>query len=135
MSGKDIKKLVNYWKKSSEHDYETMLGLFRIKRYSDCLFYGHIVLEKILKAHVVKNTQEDAPRSHNLLYLAKIAELELDKQTKDFLVVVNRFNMRTRYPDWRFDFYKLCNLSYTRDNVKEIKKLYKKLCQDLKLKK
>jgi HEPN domain-containing protein len=135
MNNKNINELVIYWKKSAEHDYKTMLGLFRIKRFSDCLFYGHIVLEKILKAHVVKNTKKDAPRSHNLLYLAKIADLEIDKKTRDFLVVVNRFNMRTRYPDFKFDFYKICNLSYTRDNIKEIKKLYKKLCQDLKLKK
>lgn len=58
---------------TARHDFETMLGLFRIKRYSDSLFYGHIVLEKILKAFVVKETKKDAPRTHNLLVLAGLA--------------------------------------------------------------
>jgi HEPN domain-containing protein len=135
MDDKNVKKLVEYWGKSSEHDYETMIGLFKIKRYSDCLFYGHIVLEKILKAYVVKNTKKDAPRSHNLLYLAEIAGINLNKKNKDFFIKVNRFNMRTRYPDFKFDFYKICTLTYTKENMEEIKKKYKKLCQNLKLKK
>ncbi|MBU4478761.1 MAG: HEPN domain-containing protein [Candidatus Omnitrophica bacterium] len=37
---------VIYWLKIAEHDYETMLGLFKLKRYADSLFYGHMVLEK-----------------------------------------------------------------------------------------
>jgi hypothetical protein len=43
--------------------------------------------------------------------------------------------MRTRYPDFKFDFYKICTLTYTKENMEEIKKKYKKLCQNLKLKK
>ena len=45
-----IQGLVNYWLKTAEHDYDTMIGLFKIRRYSDCLFFGHIILEKVLKA-------------------------------------------------------------------------------------
>ena len=47
-----------------------MLGLFSIKRYSDSLFYGHIVLEKILKALVVQKIGEKLPKIHNLETLA-----------------------------------------------------------------
>ena len=52
MKEADIKKAVKYWRATAGHDYETMLALFQAKRYSDSLFYGHIVLEKILKARV-----------------------------------------------------------------------------------
>jgi len=45
----DVKKLVEYWQATAKRDYETMLGLFKIKRYPESLFFGHIVLEKILK--------------------------------------------------------------------------------------
>lgn len=117
------------------HDFETMLGLFRIKRYSDSLFYGHIVLEKILKAFVVKEIKSDAPRTHNLSVLAELAKLELEKEEKEFLAVVNRFNMRSRYPDAKLNFYKLCTYEYAKENLEKIKKLYKKLCQKLKPKK
>ena len=70
MNDDEVKKLVKYWLKTAEHDYETMEGLFKIKRYADCLFYAHITLEKILKASVVKQTKEDARYTHNLVVLA-----------------------------------------------------------------
>lgn len=135
MDKENIKKVIEYWQKTSEHDYETMVGLFKIKRYSDCLFFGHIVLEKILKAHAVKNTKEEAPKTHDLVVLAKLAKLELPMEDLEYLKVVNRFNMRTRYPDAKFNFYKLCTREYASLNLDQIKKIYKILCQKLKQRK
>lgn len=126
-----IKKRIKYWLTTASHDYETMAGLFNIKRYSDCLFYGHIVLEKILKAHAVKATGEDAPPIHNLTRLVEIAKLDLDKETREFLAVANRFNIRTRYPDDKFSFYKQCNRKYAETNLKKIIKIYEYLCGKL----
>lgn len=71
------KELVKYWLKTAEHDYETMVGLYRIKRYADCLFFGHIVLEKVLKALVVQTTKKQAPRIHDLVRLQEKAKLSL----------------------------------------------------------
>lgn len=51
MSKEDIKKLIKYWVETAKHDYETMISLFKSKRYSDSLFYGHIVLEKNIKGN------------------------------------------------------------------------------------
>ncbi len=135
MDKKYKKKLISYWIETSEHDYETMLGLYKMKRYSDALFYGHIVLEKILKAISVGKTKKDAPKTHNLVYLVELSEIKIDSETKKFLATVNRFNMRARYPDVKFNFYKTCTAEYTKENLSKIKKLYKKLCQEFKLKK
>ena len=57
MKKEDVKKIVKYWQKTAEHDFETMLYLFKGKKYSESLFFGHIVLEKILKGLVVKKNQ------------------------------------------------------------------------------
>jgi HEPN domain-containing protein len=46
MTKMQVKKIVDYWRKTAEHDYKTMLCLFKGKRYSDALFFGHIILEK-----------------------------------------------------------------------------------------
>lgn len=108
------------------------LALFKSRRYSDALFFGHIILEKILKAHVVKNILQEAPKIHDLFTLAKIAKLDLQSGELEYLKVVNRFNMRTRYPDVKFKFYKQCNLKYTAGNLEQIKSIYFKLCQELK---
>jgi hypothetical protein len=40
----DIDKLINYWIKSSDSDYKTMLNLFKSKNYNWSLFVGHIVI-------------------------------------------------------------------------------------------
>ena len=132
MNQEDVKKLTNYWMETAKHDYETMLGLFKIKRYSDSLFYGHIVLEKTLKALVVQNKKRHPKPIHNLLVLTQEAGVDLKKEDLEFLAEVNKFNIRARYPDYKLAFYKLCNLNYTELKLKKIKLIYKKLCQMLK---
>lgn len=54
---KNTKEIIEYWIKTARHDYKTMQGLFESKRYSDSLFYGHIVLEKVLKALVIQKNK------------------------------------------------------------------------------
>lgn len=123
---------INYWVKTSQHDYRTMLGLFRIKRYSDTLFYGHIVLEKILKALVVQKTKKQAPYTHNLSFLVEVGKINLSKNEEEFLKDMNRFNIRARYPDVKFEFYNLCDKKFTENYLKKIKNLYQILCQKIK---
>jgi len=135
MKNEDVKKVVKYWKDTAEHDYETMSGLFRIKRYSDSLFFGHIVLEKILKGLVVEKIKKEAPYIHNLTKLAELSECDLLKEEMDLLDKVNDFNIRARYPEYKLQFYKQCDKEYAKNYIDRITKLYKKLCQKLKQKK
>ena len=135
MKNEDVKKIVKYWQKTAEHDYETMNGLFRIKRYSDSLFFGHIILKKVLKGLVVQKTKKQAPYIHDLVRLAEIAKIELSKEKISFLNKINDFNIRTRYPEYKLEFYKKCDKEYAKNYLDEIIKFYKKLCQNLKQKK
>jgi HEPN domain-containing protein len=130
LTTKQTQELIKYWQLTAEHDYETMNFLFQGKRYSDSLFFGHIVLEKILKAHVVKATKDNAPKIHNLIRLTEIAKLNLSDEEKDFFGLVNSFNLSSRYPDYKLSFYKHYNNRLAVEaNLKQIKKMYKKLCQ------
>lgn len=133
LSKAKIKELVDYWIKTSEHSFKTMESLFRSRRYADSLFYGHIVLEKILKALVVLNTSKQAKYTHNLLVLAKDANLLLSDKERKLLVAVDNFNIRSRYPDVKFAFYKTSTRDYTEKNLKEIKQYYKILCRKIRL--
>ncbi|MBU1179422.1 HEPN domain-containing protein [Patescibacteria group bacterium] len=132
MNPAKAKELINYWKKTAEHSYDTMLALYKSKRYSDCLFYGHLVLEKILKGHVVKTTKKQTPYIHDLVRLAAIAELDLGEEIIDFLDDVNKFNLRTRYPEYRLRLYKACTKEFTKKMLDKIIQTYKMLCQKLK---
>ena len=130
---KDNKKLVDYWIKTARHDYDTMLSLFNSKRYSDSLFYGHLVLEKILKALVVKKTREHPKPMHNLLALLEDSGIQLSQEDKEFLAEANKFNIKARYPDYKLSFYKICNLAYVKLRLDRIKLLFNKLFQLLKV--
>lgn len=127
------KELVEYWVITADHDYETMKGLHGINRYSDALFFGHIVLEKILKALVVKKTGEHAPYIHNLLQLHKLSAVELGESEIRLLAEVNDFNIRARYPEYKLEFYKKATKEFAELYLNEITTLYKKLCQKVKL--
>lgn len=130
-----VKKVSNYWKQSSSHDYKTMQGLFRIRRYSDSLFYCHLSLEKILKSFVVFRSREHAPHIHDLVRLAELAKISLDEDTKALLNAANDFNIRARYPEHKFSFYKKCTKRYTEKYKKPLEKLYRTLCREFMQKK
>jgi len=131
MNDKEVKDAITYWKTVAAHDYDTMTALFKAKRYSDSLFFGHIVIEKLLKGLIVKNTTEQAPYTHNLMVLERAAKLESDKDMIEFLNQVNDFNIRARYPEHKLAFYKKCTYQYTK-YYERIKEIYKNLCQKLK---
>lgn len=120
MTQKDINKLVQYWLKAAEMDMQTAAEIHEnTKKYVSVLFYIHLSLEKILKALYVTRKKEHAPFSHNLLYIAKNAGLELnDKQTK-LLTEINDFNIECRYPDEKFSIYKTATSAFTGKYLKK----------------
>jgi len=132
MTEKEIKDAIKYWEEIAKHDHKTMLSLYKSKEYSNTLFFGHIVLEKIIKGLVVKKINEQPPRIHDLVRLAKMADLHLSNEDIIFLNEVNEFNIRARYPENKLEFYKKCTPIYTKKNLLKIENLYKNLCQKLK---
>jgi len=134
MTNNKLKTQIRYWLLSASHDYDTMLGLFELERYSDSLFYGHIVLEKSLKALVVAESKKLAPLIHDLTTLAELAKIELENDEKSLLAAVKHFNITSRYPDYKLDFYLICDYAYTISYLDSITLFYKKICQHPKLK-
>jgi HEPN domain-containing protein len=126
------KQFIEYWQENAKQKVEVMEALYKSKKYSDCLFFGHLALECILKAFVVKDTKETAPKIHNLARLEEMTELNLSSEEIKFLAQVNEFNMEARYPDVKFAFYKMCDKKFTDGYYKGIQSFYKKLCQNLK---
>ncbi len=51
----DIEKQINYWLTSSKEDMEVGEELLEKGRYRYTLFFFHLAIEKILKAHVTNS--------------------------------------------------------------------------------
>ena len=127
-----IEELVEHWNKASDRDYQTMVDIYDTKRYHAALFFGHLTIEKLLKAAYVKNTKiPTPPKIHNLVSLARKSNLTLDDPKERMLDIVTTFNIETRYDDWKDTFYKLCTKEFTDENINRIKELRKWLKQTL----
>lgn len=125
-------EIMNYWIITAEDDYKTMLHLYESGDYHWCLFMGHLVIEKLLKALFVKNASLDILKTHDLLKIAKLAQLELDEEKSDLLDLITAFNISARYPHYKRAFYKKCTREYTSEIIEKIKDLKKWLLSQLK---
>ena len=94
----DIQKQILYWSSGSQEDITVAEELIDNKRYRHGLFFAHLALEKILKAHICKKTSELAPRIHNLVRLSEMAEIDLSEDHLNHLADMNEFNLEGRYP-------------------------------------
>jgi len=116
---------IKYWVKTSEDDLTSMESVFIAGRYDWSLFIGHLVLEKILKAVWIKNNESNIPiRTHNLLRIAEEAKLKFNDEDILTLNRVTNFNLETRYPDYKMDFFKGCTKEFAEENIQKIKGLY-----------
>ena len=95
----NVDKVVRYWADSATEDWPVTQHLLDSGAYQYALFFAHLYLEKLLKALVVRHTNEHAPRTHNLLFLAERAHLSLTAEQHDVLLRVTAYNISTRYPD------------------------------------
>ena len=119
----DFSKTINHWISRSDQDYKTMLNLYTSKDFHWSLFIGHLVIERLLKAMVVKKTKSYAPFTHDLRRLAKLSELEFSDEFSRYLDTITTFNLNARYDDYKMDFYKKCNAEFTAVWINNIKTL------------
>ncbi|WP_084212132.1 HEPN domain-containing protein [Geoalkalibacter subterraneus] len=94
----NIEKQITYWRNGAVEDLGAATDLVMQGHVRHGLFFAHLALEKILKAHVCRFKNQIAPPIHNLLRLAEIADLSLEQKQRDFLAEVNSFNIEGRYP-------------------------------------
>jgi HEPN domain-containing protein len=95
----DIQKQIAYWRDGAQEDWAVARELVDRKRIRHGLFFAHLALEKILKAHVCAKTLNVPPRIHNLLILAEIAGLRLSQGYRKTLAALNAFCLAGRYPE------------------------------------
>jgi len=115
----NIDKQVEYWLNGANEDLEVAEILIEKRRFLHGLFFCHLVIEKALKAHVVKVTGEIAPKSHNLIYLSEKSELNIDDEILEFFGVLMKYQLEGRYPGYQ---PYIPEFSVVQDYLKETKK-------------
>ena len=114
---------VQYWITAAENDWRVSGHLYEKKDYPYALFFGHMTIEKLLKALYVCSFDDAPPYTHRLAYLAEKTGLKLTPEKLELLEIITDFHVEARYPDEKFSFYKKCTQEFTEHYLKKIEEL------------
>ncbi len=95
----NIEKQITYWSEGSQEDWAVARELIESGRPRHGLFFAHLALEKMIKAHICRCTQDLAPKIHNLLRLIELSGLCASQDQLEILAEMNAFNIEARYPE------------------------------------
>ncbi|HLF63378.1 MAG TPA: HEPN domain-containing protein [Saprospiraceae bacterium] len=123
---------IAYWLNMSRRDWETVDVLYTGGRFLHALFFVHLALEKLLKAHWVKDNLEDIPPAiHNLVQIYDQTELDLSTEETDVLQGMNQYNITGRYQDYKDKAYQRVTQHYANEKIQECKVLRDTLLRKL----
>ena len=121
---------IDYWIQSSNVEFEVFNVLLKNTIYSHALFIANLCLEKLVKAHYVKdNSGNVAPKVHNLVFLVKNTNLKLTDEQMNFFAIFNDFQIQGRYPDYKFKIKQLLTKDYIDTLVSQFKEIRKCLLE------
>ncbi|KKP65575.1 MAG: HEPN domain protein [Candidatus Roizmanbacteria bacterium GW2011_GWA2_35_19] len=130
MEKKEKAELQKAWLESAVEDLKTAEELFNLGRFSGCLFFCHLIIEKTLKAIYIKVNDIYPPPTHKLINLATLSKIKLDKELKLYLTEITTFNVEARYDIFKEKLYKKATREFTQkylDIAKNIFVKFKKL--------
>jgi len=97
----NIEKQITYWIEGAKNDLDTAELLVKNNKILHSLFFCHLVIEKAIKACVVKTTNEIPPKTHNLIFLTEKSDLQLPEDFEGFIGVLMKYQLEGRYPDYQ----------------------------------
>lgn len=115
---------IAYWANQSLNDWEVAELLFIGKKYLHTLFFTHLSLEKVCKAHWISSAEGNIPpKTHNLIYLLSQTNIELSDVQKELLLELNRFQIEGRYPEQLSQLHRAADIAFTKIKLKQAKEL------------
>jgi HEPN domain-containing protein len=121
----NIQTIRNFWVEEAVEALRVANHLFEKEDYSYALFFGHLAVEKLLKAIYVVNKREQAPYIHNLNRLAVLAGITTTENQSDNLIRITAYNLESRYPDEKRSFRKKCTVDFTRNELALIEEVFR----------
>ena len=95
-----LSKQIEYWRVNAENDIDTAQLLIKAGKFIEEMFFCHLCIEKIIKALIVKATEQIPPKSHDLFYLAEGVKMELTELQSDLMQILMKYQLEGRYPEY-----------------------------------
>jgi len=96
----EVQKQIEYWINTANDDLQTAELLIDNNRIMFGLFLCHLCIEKGIKAHVSRCTNNVPPKVHNLSYLIEKTDLELSDDQLLFCDTLMYYQLEGRYPEF-----------------------------------
>ncbi|MBF0437703.1 MAG: HEPN domain-containing protein [Magnetococcales bacterium] len=94
----NVEQQVTYWRTGSDEDWDMVEIALEKGKIRHGLFFLHLAIEKLLKAHICRVTGGYPPKIHDLIRLTKQAELDVSEAWLLLLGRMNAFCLIGRYP-------------------------------------
>ncbi len=107
---------IKFWLNAALDDFKTAKAMLFAKRYNYTMFMCQQVLEELLKAVIVTETNAHPPFLHDLIILSKKINLKIPSPILDNLSNINPHYIIARYKPQRFD-PKIYNLSAAKRTI------------------
>lgn len=122
---------VRRWQESAKEDIDTAEALYTSRKFTHCLFFCHLAVEKLLKAVYTKKYDDAPPILHHLGKLWQKADVPFGPATEESLSEVTTFNVEARYDIFKQQLYKKATKEYTERFLKLTKEIVLWLTQYL----
>ena len=91
-------KRTQEWLIQADYDMDTADYMFQGGRYFYAVFMCHLSIEKALKGMYIEKLKKVPPKTHNLMYLIDLVELQLQEEHGKLIIKLNEAHIITRYP-------------------------------------
>ena len=92
---------IAYWKDTAAFDWPAVQRMVQAGDYVHGLFFAHLVIEKLSKAHWVQDSTADIPpRTHNINKLWLATQLMPTPDQQRLAAKLNDYQLEGRYPDY-----------------------------------
>jgi len=128
---------VTYWIELSDYDLETAIAMFQTNRYLYVGFMCHQVIEKIFKAYYSKLKDETPPYSHDLRYIAIVADFwkDLSEVQQSQIVELLPLQIEARYPEYKNKIAQSLTETKCKQLIEQVKLLRQWTIEQILLKK
>ena len=126
------KTKIEYWLDIADYDIKTAEAMLKSKRYLYVVFMCQQAIEKIIKAIFIQENDKEPPRTHNLIYLSDLLNINLSDIQINLLEDLSSYYIAGRYPEYKQKLSGLIKNGKCNDIFKSSKEFYKWLKFQLK---
>ena len=125
-------QIIEYWANSADRDWKAAQDLASSGNFVHALFFAHLVTEKLLKAHWIKDNEGDfPPRTHNLEFLLSQTSLSMPMEDINELRIMSAWNIEGRYQDYKDLIFRATTKEYVAEKFETVNRIREWLHEQL----